>query len=197
MQFTRGCPTLAHFKKRINRAREIGINRVPIINKGNYAVYERVIEFTNKNKNSKLVSLKIDMNSFMCYSNDLKILKELLVLSKNIEITEVVTPLPEIMYFGREPKYPFRVYIKAIKVPESLIDTLTSFRNTHEPKETVKFSESFSDFLDYQPSRVWRWDRYLRSGFFINYKDESMLTYMHLMFNECMGKNYKLEKRPE
>ena len=42
----------------------------------------------------------------------------------------------------------------------------------------------------------WKY-RYTNANHFIEYDDESTLSYLALMHGEILGKRYKLEKRPE
>jgi hypothetical protein len=42
----------------------------------------------------------------------------------------------------------------------------------------------------------WRY-RYSSASHFIDYDDESMLSYLALMHGNMLGKRYKLEKRPD
>ena len=77
-----------------------------------------------------------------------------------------------------------------------------------------KFREDFNDTLKRQsqlnPSsalRIWMskdskryglWTfRYTSAAHFIDYDDESTLSYLALMHGEVLGKKYKLEKRPD
>jgi hypothetical protein len=184
-------------KKKMTSTRSYGIVHVPRIKNNMWSLYERLIAFCVKYKSDNSVGFHRDYNALNCYSNNLDILQELLDIDNSLEVYEVVMPPPETMYFSKEPKYAYRVYIKSTKAPEQLLETLREFRNAQEKLDTVEFSPSFKQWIDRTPKySIWG-NRYLHNGFFINYKDPSMLTYMHLMFNECLGKNYKLEKRPE
>ena len=42
----------------------------------------------------------------------------------------------------------------------------------------------------------WKY-RYSNASHFIDYDDESVLSYLALLYGDMLGKRYKLEKRPE
>jgi hypothetical protein len=42
----------------------------------------------------------------------------------------------------------------------------------------------------------WRY-RYSNASHFIDYDDESVLSYLALLYGDMLGKRYKLEKRPD
>ena len=46
------------------------------------------------------------------------------------------------------------------------------------------------------PSWSWRY-RFTNCNHFIDYDEETLLSYLALMHGEYLGKRYKLEKRPE
>jgi hypothetical protein len=48
----------------------------------------------------------------------------------------------------------------------------------------------------YQQNHNWR-ARWSSASYFIDYDDESTLSYLALMYDSMLGKKYKLEKRPE
>jgi hypothetical protein len=76
-----------------------------------------------------------------------------------------------------------------------LISDLRDFSKRYEYSLDIQLCGALKDYVN---SNRWgiRYRKYLTNNYFINYNDPSTLTLMHLLFNECLGKNYKLEKRP-
>jgi hypothetical protein len=116
-------------------------------------------------------------------------------LNLGLKVHEAVTPPEKVMYFAKEPKYKYRVYLKSKRVSDSLIDSLSGFCDTYKDKN-INVSNGLIKFINSE-----HWKRriysYLNNSFFIEFNDDSMITIMHLMMSECIGKTYKLEKRPE
>jgi hypothetical protein len=197
IRFVRGTKDLLHLKKKITSARSYGIVHVPKIPKDMWSTYKQFIGFCRKYKGTPDVGFHFDYDTLNCYSNSLDILQELIAIDSNLCVYEAVSSPPEIMYFSKEPKFAYRVYTKSVRVKEEVIKSLRSFRDNNAENNTIGFSPAFNQFIDHMPFRAFSFDRYLSHTYFIDYNDLSMLTYMHLMFDECIGKNYKLEKRPE
>lgn len=180
---------------------------IMLLNKGNYLdkhelnddvlldFYKKVMTFHTQFFGNKEVTF-LHENNMGVYTSSLDIIQEVLNIDPTFKVYEVVAPPQKIMYFAKEPKYKYRVYLKSKRVSDSLINSLTDFRNTYNNNKGVYISEGLMRFIN---TSLWkkRFYSYLHGSFFIDFNDDSMLTFMHLLMGECLGKTYKLEKRPE
>ena len=160
--------------------------------------YRSVFDFYKKYSGSKEVTFLREWSMLGLYTSNQDILNELLVLNLGLKVHEAVAPPEKVMYFAKEPKYKYRVYLKSKRVSDSLIDSLIGFCDTYKDKN-INISNSLITFINYINSEHWkhRIYSYLNNSFFIEFNDDSMITIMHLIIGECIGKTYKLEKRPE
>ena len=59
-------------------------------------------------------------------------------------------------------------------------------------------SNAFAGYLRDANTQYFGWRiQYLSSHFFVDYDDESMLSYLSLFFGTLIGKKYKLEKQAD
>lgn len=154
-----------------------------------------IIEIRNNRKKTKDCSLRIERNTVAIFSNDLSALKALeskIGTNYQYDYTQVQTSeYAGIKHFVDEPKHKYRVYLKSKRVGEGfhkeLIDLI---------KKTPSLwpSNALDNWL--QNSSSWR-SQWASASHFIDYDDESTLSYLALMYGEMLGKKYKLEKRPE
>jgi hypothetical protein len=154
---------------------------------------EKTFCFHKKYQDSNQVTfLRSGYNNytFTMFTNDISILEELVDICSDTEIVEAITPPSEIMYFAKEPKYKYRVYLKNKVFSEDILESLKTFYMTNHNKGNIWLSSGIFFFV--MNSRR----GYLPSGCFIDYNDEQTLTMMHLLFGECLRKSCKLEKRP-
>ena len=155
---------------------------------------ENWIDWRNINKPAKLMTYRIEGNSVSVFSNDLSLLESLKTLGEEIDIqyTEVKNVLTYVgtKTFVREPKHKFRIHLKAVKVDTSVLDNL---RNMITNNTSLYPSKGFEHWLSIMP-RTWR-HKYTNAAHFIDYDDESMLTYLLIVHGNIFGKKYKLEKR--
>lgn len=157
--------------------------------------YRSVFDFYKKYADNKEITFLREYDSLGFYTSSESILNELLVLNLGLKVNEAVVPPDKVMYFAKDPQYKYRVYLKSKRVSDSLIDSLSGFCDTYKDKN-INISSGLTNFID---SEHWkkRFYSYLSNSFFIEFNDESMITIMHLIISECIGKTYKLEKRPE
>jgi len=202
VRFISNTRNLDHFKQKIEVARRnnaVGLwYRIPApkLEELNLDLCEKLISFYNKYDASKEVTfLHNNYKSIIVYTSNIDILTELFDLDNNIEITQALPAPPAIMYFAKDPKFAYRVYLKGIRATESLISDLSDFSHRYEQSPELQLCQSLKEYVNSTMYRK-RYYNYLSNNYFIDYNDPSTLTLMHLLFNECMGKNYKLEKRP-
>jgi hypothetical protein len=152
------------------------------------------MDFYTKFNNNKEVTFLHD-SILGVYTSNVDIIQEILKIDSKLEVYEAITPPQKTMYFAKEPKYKYRVYLRSMRATESLIKSLDDFRNTYD-NNGVYLSGGLVSFINTSNWRK-RFNSYLHGGFFIDFNENSMLTFMHLLIGECIGKTYKLEKRPE
>lgn len=157
------------------------------------------LDFRDARIKDKLATVRIEGDIAGVFSNDLALLKTLKKLGANatvLDFTEVqATKFVGVKTFVRKPKHNYRIYLKSVRVEERVINELQELflkrKDLHPSKACVRW-------LKFKGSKMYTWrGRYSSSSFFIEYDDESMLSYMALMYGELLGKRYKLEKRPD
>lgn len=124
------------------------------------------------------------------YTNSVPRLNEIHRICDSLVVNESVSPPDNTMYFFREPKFKHRVYFKGRRVSDETKESLRAFVKNNENSDTILISHGIHSFLNMSLTR------YINAGCHVDFNDESMLSYLCLMFSECIGKQYVLEKRP-
>jgi hypothetical protein len=167
----------------------------------NLATIMDFITWRNLRKKDKLAMIRIEGDVVAAFSSDLSLLNTLQNLNTNLEIDYKQVQRSAfigVKTFVNEPKHKYRVYLKSKRVEEAFAKDLNDlFKRTKElyPSHALKYwAKSSANTL---PARqIWRF-RYSSASHFIDYDDESVLSYLALMHGDMLGKRYKLEKRPE
>lgn len=166
--------------------------------KDNLPALQAMIEVRNDRKKSKDFSLRIEQSTVAIFSNDLQTLKDLVDkfgATYSYDYTQVQTSeYAGIKHFVEEPNHKFRVYLKSRRVddtfPVELRKMFSKVKGLHPSPALLRW------VTDYQQNYNWR-SRWSSASYFIDYDDESTLSYLALMYDSMLGKKYKLEKRPE
>jgi len=168
----------------------------------NISSLSKFMDWNNLQKRNKNVLLRIENNQASVFSSDLKLLQTLADIfdgdMSQITFTEAVAAeILGVKTFVKEPKHKFRVYIRSKIVPEEFRKNFAKILKTN--KKTLFPSNSFHDWLTQKrPGYVWSYsNRYLHNSYYIDYDDESMITYLALVHGDILGKKYRLEKRPD
>jgi uncharacterized protein YeaO (DUF488 family) len=160
---------------------------------------EAVINFKDSNKKVKDFTLRCEGDTAAVFGNDPQKLRDLVTqFGGDIQhdLTEVVTSsITGTKYFVNEPKYGYRVYLKSKRAPEGFKEELKKFLKTNSKLLTP--SPAMRNWISEKYVNSYWWNNYMSSYFFIDYNDESTLSYLALMYGEMLGKRYKLEKRPD
>jgi hypothetical protein len=155
------------------------------------------IVWRNLNKTDKKTTVRIEGNSASIFSNDLSLLKTIENIDPNLsyEYTQVKkSQFQGVKYFVNKPKYSYRIYFKSKLVSK---DFAKDFSTLLEQTKELHPSSALKRWLlgsSMNPNN-WRY-RYFSSSYFVDYDQESTISYLALMHNEMLGKRYKLEKRP-
>lgn len=158
-----------------------------------------VIRIQADRKKSKNLGVRIEGNTASFFSMDLTALQDIekqIGSTYDYDYTQVQTaPYAGIKYFVNEPKYKFRVYLKSRRVEDNFH---VEFRDTMQRTKSLNPSPALRRWYNNDTKRYGIWYfRWTSSAHFIDYDDESTLSYLALMHGEILGKKYKLEKRPE
>jgi hypothetical protein len=163
----------------------------------NLEILKDFITWRNDRKKDKTAMIRIEGDIIAAYSNDLQLLNTLQELDRSLllEYTQVQTSkFLGVKYFVNEPNHPYRVYLKSKRVSDIFsneLNNLFSRSTSLHPSPALKhWAKTPYD------SYAWR-QRWTSSSHFIDYDDESVLSYLALIHGDMLGKRYKLEKRPE
>jgi hypothetical protein len=177
--------------------RKLGVNNSLKINnrlQQGQSNLEKFIEwkFDENRKNKCLV--RIERNTACVFSNDLDYLKEVGKLFDDCNQTFVIADVlhsADVMYFKREPKNNFRVYLQYTKITA---DEGKSFIRFIKSKPEFKPSYALSRWMDRQKHGSIYW---VHSSLFVDLDDEKEIFFMRLKYGNIIGKHFKLEQRPE
>lgn len=167
--------------------------------KNNINALKAIVQLQIDRKKTKTLGLRIESSTVAVFSNDLSELKALENKIGNqyeYDYTQVQTSeYAGIKHFVDEPKHKYRVYLKSKRVDDSFHGELG---NLIKKMPTLYPSNALKRWLNSDGKRYGIWHfRYASSVHFIDYDDESTLSYLALMHGEILGKKYKLEKRPD
>lgn len=152
-----------------------------------------------KEKKKRNIGIRIESNTVAVFSDDLNSLKSLesiLGITYSYDYTQVETnPYAGVKYFVNDPAHKYRVYLKSKKVSDTFHIEL---RDTIQRVKSLYPSGALKRWLSNDGKRYGIWYfRWTSSAHFIDYDDESTLSYIALMHGDVLGKKYKLEKRPD
>lgn len=153
----------------------------------------------NKERNTlKNYTCRLEGNTYAIFCSDLNILNQLKNRVGNqyaLDITQAQTGgFVGVKYFVRTPKRKFRVYLKSKRVPDNLH---TDLKEMFRTQKKLYPSEALKLWINKDPKNYGSWVfKYSSSSHFIDYDEESTLSYLALMHGDLLGKRYKLEKRP-
>jgi len=168
--------------------------------KDNLPVLSKLLEWKLKAKQDKKSTIRGEHNTLAVFSNDLAYLKSLEAVDPLLKVD--YTEVRRSEYFGvkqftKEPKHKYRAYLKSRRIEQSFV---TELKDLIGRTKGLYPSPALSDWMNgYNVNQVsWSWRyRYSNPNHFIDYDDESTLSYLALMHGDMLGKRYKLEKRPE
>ena len=182
-------PTSYH---RLSYEREEVRNNIPIL--------KDFIAWRNELKKKKNATIRVEHNTVGVFCNDLQELKniETSIPGVVVDYTKVeLSNFVGVKHFLRQPKHKFRVYLKSKRVENVFAEDLYALFKKNKslyPCDSLKIWVNGSIMKGSQQS--WRY-RFTSANYFIDYDDESTLSYLALMHGDMLGKRYKLEKRPD
>lgn len=156
------------------------------------------IEWRVKHRQLKTCTIRVEHNSVSVFSNDLSFLQgiEKDVPGIKVDYTEVQkAQFVGVKHFVHQPKHKYRVYLKSKRIEQELVkqlkDSISRTKGLY-PSSALKFWANNAS----SNQSHWRY-RFSSASHFIDYDDESTLSYLALLHGELLGKRYKLEKRPD
>lgn len=165
----------------------------------NLESYKKFIEYRNTMKENKTGLIRVEHNFVSVFSNDLALLKSVEDIKPDVhyDYTQVQTHnFVGVKAFVNDPAHKYRVYFKTKMIEGSFVkqleDLLTRTKELYPSPSLKYWVQGYQDRSTYS----WRY-RYTNANHFIEYDDESVLSYLALMHGEILGKRYKLIKRPE
>jgi hypothetical protein len=195
---------LEYFAASVTRSRN-GISAKTVA--ANLESLTKFVVWKNKNKKSGDITVRVEYTSATAYANDLELLLSLkqLLPDAGIEITESqLTTFSGTKYYAKEPKHKYRIYLKRTYLgysnsdTTSFIDELREFlasrnKSLFPCKNLIRWSNHYANATNKNTYNF----RFTDATHYVEYNDESTLSYLMLMYGEYFGKRYKLEKRPE
>lgn len=191
IRYSYSCDTMADYLARIDRIKRYHKQYLLSMHKIESIDFISMEKFFNwKKVHGKQVTVRMECNSVGIFSNDLECLKTLEdQLSVPVKYSEVILTEEDAMYFKREPKFKFRVYLKPVRASAEFIESMISFIDRNSENENINFSPALKDqILQQKP------DRYIHGSYFIEYNEESTLSLLYLMFPRSFSKSYRLLK---
>ena len=164
----------------------------------NLAILASFLKWRNDLKEKKNSTIRIEHNTVGVFSNDLQELKNITTSIPGIEVDYTQAQISNyigIKHFMRKPKHKFRIYLKSRRVEGTFAEDLhTMFKKNKSlyPSPALKHWAKGSS----GNQNSWRY-RFSNASHFIDYDDESVLSYLALIYGDMLGKRYKLEKRPD
>ena len=153
----------------------------------------KLAEFRKTISNDKSATVRMEYHTVSVFSNDLQMLHDLQKFGSHlvIDYTEVQES-SEIgtKYFVKGPKHKYRVYLRSKRVDDVWVAKFTEFLRKNP---TLCPSTALKEWLERSHLRRYQ---YTSGAFYIDYDDESMLSYMTLIHDKMLGRRYKLLKRP-
>lgn len=159
----------------------------------------KLIITLQKEKKKKQIGIRIESATVAIFSNDVTVLHEIetkLGSNYKCDFTQVQTSqYAGIKHFVNDPPHKYRVYLRSKRVEDNLHIEL---REMLKKQPSLHPSPALQKWLYNDKNRFGIWYfRWISSAHFIDYDDESTLSYLALMYGEILGKKYKLEKRPD
>lgn len=153
--------------------------------------YGNIDKFLNfKRAYSEYIMVRQEREKASIFSNNLPLLETLVELDEEFEIYKAEVLNTETMYFKKEPKYKFRTYFRAKRIPKDFIENINTLKDTYK---SLNFSKGLFISLFHNNWHPWR---YLHGSFFVEYNDEQMLTILAMWLPDMLGKTYSLAKEP-
>lgn len=167
--------------------------------KANMLDIKACLQFREDHKKDKTVTVRLEGNTMAVFHNDIDFLHKNFdgIVGATVDYTQVETSgFAGIKTFVNEPKHKYRVYFRSKRVPDTFRESVSKIL---EANKNLRAGPAFKEWLKDKNPTGWRsWYRNnLSSNYFIDYNEESYLSYFALVHGDFLGKKYKLEKRAD
>lgn len=199
-RYTWCCADKEALVERLNEPYSYSSKRNIDFAKNNIDMLSRYIDWRNDFKQKKLGIIRLEAGTVAIFSNDLAFLKtvESIDVDNNTEFVYTESRANTILgvkYFVKEPEYNYRIYLKSKKIERTYVNDMRRILDNsvslHPSKALKKWLEEAE-----MGRLVWKY-QYSSGSHYIDYNDESMISYLILMIGDMFGKKFKLEKRPD
>lgn len=140
------------------------------------------------NKDKCLHRIQGDSVSF--FSNDLALLQTLDSIDPKLSFYQAECLSTDTMYFKNQPKYKYRTYFRAKRIPKDFSDNIRTLQGMYS---SLHFSKGIFQSLFHNN---WHPFRYIHGSYFVEYNDEQMITILSMWFPDMLAKTYVLAKEP-
>lgn len=136
--------------------------------------------------------LRIQGDTVSFFSNDISLLDTLKSIDKNVSYFEAEVYKADTIFFSKNPKFKYRTFFKGKRCPDDFFSNIIEFCSRY-PKANV--SRGLQALAHNRRKNYTRFI-YLHSSYYVDYNDESMISILHMLFPNMVGKTYSLAKRP-
>lgn len=197
--YTYYTPDLDTFVSRMEKMRDSTRNKYGVrIMEDNWKIYW---EEVNLDQISQFITWRNLVNKERCmhriqgdhvsfFSNDISLLDTLRSIDQNLNIFEAQCHDPDVLYFKNTPKYKYRTYFRAKRMPKDFSDNIRTLQNMYP---SINFSKGLFNSLFHNN---WHAFRYMHGSYFVEYNDQHMITIFSVWFPDMLAKTYSLAKEP-
>lgn len=202
VRYTYWCKTPEDLDKKLARANKsygnVRTEDIPMVT-ANLAPLKEVVKIVKEKSNVKNYTCRLESDTLAIFSSDLSVLNQLKTRigeQFTLDCTQAQTSgFAGTKYFVREPKRKYRVYFRSKRVEEGFHKEL---REVLSKQKKLYPSTGLKQWLHRDQKNIGAWYfRWLSAAHYIDYDEESTLSYLALMYGNHLGKRYKLEKRPD
>jgi hypothetical protein len=136
--------------------------------------------------------LRIQGDTVSFFSNDISLLDTLKSIDKHTSYFEAEVYKSDTLYFSKSPKFKYRTFFKGKRCPEDFFSNIIEFCSRYPNANVSRGLQS----LAHNRRRNYSKFIYLHSSFYVDYNDESMVSILHMLFPNMVGKTFSLDKRP-
>jgi hypothetical protein len=202
VQYTYYTPDIDTYKNRIEKfSNSLGIqNYKHLLNDDlherdywqniNFDTIEKYMIYRDTMPKEKFMA-RISGDSVSVFANDLSMFNYLQSIDPKMTVTKADVLETDKMYFKREPKYKYRTYFKARRMPKDFTENVVNLKDMYS---SLHFCPGLLRALFYKtPYNPYR---YMHGSFYVEYNDEKMLTILSMWFTTMLGKTYSCEQEP-
>lgn len=162
--------------------------------KDNPGIYERYYAWRQSVPKDVQMAVRSEAGQTTFFCNDLELLKTLRTVHDSLITTKVVVVtaarIMGIKFFRTQPKHKYRIYMRSKRVETAEYTKFTAFLREHSDKFTMSPAMKTS-LYDHRNGYRTRW---MSGAYFIDYDVRSLESWLHLMWDDMLGKHYELKQ---